>query len=115
MTVVSVLTIKATKEAVPVHIEFPFFHLTKQANKKNKSQKAPPGATRGRPQPGSSKRSILMIPDKIVRRYPPGCNDTLHYTGRIDSEDDMSGSGGGSVERALQCTHPAAAGATRSI
>lgn len=51
MTVVSVLTIKATKEAVYVHIKFPFFNLAKQANKKQKP-KSPKGATRGRPQPG---------------------------------------------------------------
>lgn len=32
-----------------------------------------------------------MIPDKIVRRYPPGCDDTLHYSRRIDGEDDTRG------------------------
>lgn len=64
------------------------------------------GATSCRPQPGQSKRSILMIPDKIVRRYPLGCDDTLHYSRQIDREDDMRGLCRGRDLESLQCTAP---------
>lgn len=47
---------------------------------KNRLLNAHMGATCSGPQPEQSKRGILMIPDKIVRQYSPGCDDTLHYS-----------------------------------
>lgn len=47
------------------------------------------------PRPGQSRRRIPTIPDKIVRGYPPGCDDTLRYSRRIDGEADVRGLCGG--------------------
>lgn len=62
MTLVSVLTIKATKEAVSVHIKSPFlFNLTKQANKKTKAKK-PHGSHSWPPTAGVIKKKYSNDP-----------------------------------------------------
>lgn len=89
-----------TSPFISVHLKSSYFFPPGE----NRLLKSHKGATSCRPQPGQSKRSILMIPDKIVRRYPPGCNDTLHYSRQIDSEDDRRGLCRGRELESLQCT-----------
>lgn len=99
-----------TSPFISVHLKSSYFSLPRE----NRLLKTHKGATSCRPQPGQSKRSILMIPDKIVRRYPPGCDDTLHYSRRIDREDDMRGLCRGRELESLQCTAPTWDDYTRS-
>ncbi len=89
-----------TSPFISVHLKSSYFSPSGE----NRLLKTHKGATSCRPQPGQSKRSILMIPDKIVRRYPPGCDDTLHYSRQIDREDDMRGLCRGRKLESLQCT-----------
>lgn len=73
-----------TSPFISVHLQSSYFSTPGE----NRLLRTHKGATSCWPQPEQSKRSILMIPDKIVRRYPPGCDDTLHYSRQIDREDD---------------------------
>lgn len=95
---------------ISVHLNSSYFSPSGE----NRQLKTHKGATSCWPQPGQSKRSILMIPDKMARQYPPGCDDSLHYSGRIDRKDDMGGLCRGRTLESLQCAALTCADSTMS-